>query len=90
MKLLVLCFTMLNVTPLFSASSFNEVRNVVFGENPAATNTTVASEMKLYEQNRLPHYEVTSDKFIMGGINRLMDRATRTLKETDDYYPRLE
>ncbi|MBC7711946.1 MAG: hypothetical protein H7177_01305 [Rhizobacter sp.] len=89
MKSFTLCL-LLATTQAFAASSFNDVRNVVFGENPVTTSSTVINEMKLYEQNRLPHYEVTSDKFIMGGINRLLDRATRTLKETDDYYPRLE
>ena len=90
MKFLILCLAFTNFSPLFAASSFNEVRNVVFGKNPESTNNTVLNEMKTYEQNRLPHYEVTSDKFIMSGINRLMDRANRTLKDSDDYYPRLE
>jgi hypothetical protein len=90
MKYLTLSFLLVTSAPTFANSSFNEVRNIVFGINPTSTITNVQVEMKTYEQNRLPHYEVTSTKFIVGGVNNLLDRATRTLKDTDDYYPRLE
>lgn len=90
MKAFTLCLALLTSLPAFSDSSFNEVRDVVFGVNPATANKVIQSEMKAYEQNRLPHYEVTSTKFVVGGVNLLLDRALRTLKDTDDYYPRLD
>ncbi|MEA9356269.1 hypothetical protein SHI21_08650 [Bacteriovorax sp. PP10] len=89
-SLAIISLLLISTTPLLAASSFNEVRNVVFGENPMTADIHINNEIKSYEKNHLPHYEVTSDKFIRGGINRLLDRATRTLKDTDDYYPRLE
>ncbi|MBC7538670.1 MAG: hypothetical protein H7281_07610 [Bacteriovorax sp.] len=90
MKYLALGFLLAVSAPTFATSSFNEVRNVVFGATPSSNEASIQLEMKNYEQGHLPHYEVTSSNFIVGGVNRLLDRATRTLKDTDDYYPRLE
>ncbi|MDD4974594.1 MAG: hypothetical protein PHY93_09615 [Bacteriovorax sp.] len=90
MKCLTLSIFLATSAPTFANSSFNEVRNIVFGANPNSSDVGIQIEMKNYEQGRLPHYEVTSSKFIVGGVNHLLDRATRTLKDTDDYYPRLE
>ena len=90
MKHLALSFLCLISSASFASSNFNEVRDVVFGNNPATSDSTIQSEMKAYEQGRLPHYEVTPSKFIVNGVNRLLDRATATLKDTYDYYPRLE
>ena len=90
MKNFAFSLLLLATTQTFAASSYNEVRDVVFGLNPTSTDAATQVEMSAYEQGRIPHYEVTSSKFIVGGINRLLDRATRTLIETDDYYPRLE
>lgn len=71
-------------------ASFNEVRDVVFGDNPKTIDAGIQAEMAVYEKGRLPHYEVTSRNFIVGGVNHLMERATNTLKDTEDYYPRLQ
>lgn len=90
MKFIAIALIIITSGQTFAASSFNEVRNVVFGPNPETTDTSLKVEMNAYEQGRLPHYEITSSKFIVGGVNRLLDRATHTLKDTDDYYPRLE
>ena len=90
MKYIAFSFLVMTCTPSFASSSFNEVREIVFGSNPNTTDVEINSEMKAYQQGRLPHYEVTSSKFIVGGVNRLLDRAIHTLKDTDDYYPRLE
>ena len=73
-----------------ATSSFKEVRNVVFEENPTSTNAVEREEIKVYQKNRLPHYEVTSSKFIVGGVNHLLNRAQRTHIDKDDTYPRLE
>lgn len=90
MKYLLLTSLLTFSLTAMSESSFNEVREVVFGVNPQTANSNIQTEMKSYEQNRLPHYEVTSENFIVNGVNRLLERATNTLKDTDDYYPRLE
>jgi hypothetical protein len=88
--IIIISMLLMTSSPLLGASSFNEVKSVVFGENPSTTDAQIIEEIKTYERNRLPHYEVTSTKFFLNGVNRLLDRANRTLKETDDYYPRLE
>lgn len=90
MKCSTLCFLLAISAPSFADSSFNEVRNVIFGANPNSNDTSIQAEIKSYEQGHLPHYEVSSSKFITNGVNHLLDRATRTLKDTDDYYPRLD
>ncbi len=90
MKLAALSLITLLTLPAMADSTFNEVKNIVFDEMPTATEATAREEMKVYEKNRLPHYEVTSSKFIVNGVNRLLDRAKKTLKDTDDTYPRLE
>ncbi|MBY0414190.1 MAG: hypothetical protein K2Q18_08495 [Bdellovibrionales bacterium] len=90
MKILALSATLLMSASAFSESSFNEVREVLFGANPTSSNATVKSEMKAYEKNGLPHYEVTSSKFIVAGVDHLLDRAKKTLNDKEDYYPRLE
>lgn len=59
-----------------AASSFNEVKNIVFNN--------------VYENEQLPHYEVSAKNFVVNGFNRLLDRATRTLNETNDYYPKID
>jgi hypothetical protein len=90
MKAVTLCLALLTSSSAFSDSSFNEVRDIVFGTNPVTTDKNILNEIKAYEQNRLPHYEVTSSKFIVGGVNLILDRAKKTLKDTDDYYVRLD
>lgn len=75
-----------------ATSTFTEVKNIVF-ENAADASKqdeTIKAEMAVYEKGKLPHYEVTSSKFIVNGVNQLMNRAQSTLKDTNDYYPRLE
>ncbi|MGZ3788657.1 MAG: hypothetical protein ACXVLQ_09050 [Bacteriovorax sp.] len=89
MKFLALSLLVL-ASSAFATSSFNEVRDVVFGANPSTADANALSEMAAYEHGRLPHYEVTSSKFIVDGVDRLLDRATHTLNDTVDYYPRLE
>jgi hypothetical protein len=79
-------------TTVQANSSFTEVKNVVF-ENAADSSKqdeTVKSEMAIYEKGKLPHYEVTTSKFIVNGVNQLLNRAQSTLKDTNDFYPRLE
>ncbi len=90
MKKLTITLALLVSTQSFATSSFNEVKNVVFGAPPSSSDVNVKVEIKAYEQGRLPHYEVTAANFITGGVNHLLDRATRTLVDTDDFYPRLE
>jgi hypothetical protein len=89
MKFLALTFLMTLSGPSFATSSFNSVRDVLFSA-AKTTDSKVESEMKAYEQGRLPHYEVSATNFVVGGVNRLLERATHTLKDTDDFYPRLE
>lgn len=88
MKLSTLAFLILASSQTFAASSFNEVRDVVFHNLPVGSDEQF--ELKNYEQGRLPHYEVSSSKFIVDGVNRLFNRAKSTLNDTVDYYPRLE
>jgi hypothetical protein len=90
MKYLPLSLLLLTSSSLFASTSFNEVRNIVFGNNQKASTQEIQNEMKAYEQGRLPHYEVTSSKFIVNGVNKLLNRAVSTLKDKFDYYPRLE
>lgn len=91
MKLISFSLLSFIITGTVSANStFTEVKEVVFSEAPASTEAAIKNEIKAYEQGRLPHYEVTSSKFIVNGVNRLLDRATKTLIDTEDYYPRLE
>ena len=60
----------------FAASTFNEVKDIVF--------------KNVYENEQLPQYEVSTKNFVVNGFNRLLDRATRTLNETNDYYPKID
>jgi hypothetical protein len=60
----------------FAASTFNEVKDIVF--------------KNVYENEQLPQYEVSTKNFVVNGLNRLLDRATRTLNETNDYYPKID
>jgi hypothetical protein len=69
-------FILFTLNVAFAASSFNQVKDVVFNN--------------LYESNQLPQYEVTAKNFVVNGFNRLLDRATRTLNETNDYYPKFD
>lgn len=90
MKFLVIFTIVFFNAKVFADSNFNEVKEVIFNENQTSSDSTVQTELKAYNQNRLPHYEVTSSKFISKGVNRLLERASKTLNETNDYYPRLE
>ncbi len=74
----------------FADSSFNEVKTVVFGANPASNEAHINDEMQVYDHGELPHYQVNASRFIVDGVNRLLDRANRTLNDSNDYYPRLE
>jgi len=60
----------------FAASTFNQVKDIVF--------------KNVYENEQLPQYEVSTKNFVVNGFNRLLDRATRTLNETNDYYPKID
>jgi hypothetical protein len=59
-----------------ASSTFNEVKNIVFNN--------------VYDTEQLPQYEVSTKNFVVNGFNRLLDRATRTLNETNDYYPKID
>ena len=73
---IILIFTLFMATSTFAASSFNEVKDVVF--------------KNVYVNDQLPQYEVSTKNFVVNGFNRLLDRATRTLNETNDYYPEFD
>lgn len=90
MKFLSATFFLCLSSAAFANSSFNEVRDVVFGNAPKTSDVGIQNEILVYEKGKLPHYEVTSANFIVGGVNHLMERATNTLKDTEDYYPRLQ
>lgn len=72
-------------------ASFDEVKDVIFGENPPAQMEEEQQEQAIYDRRQLPHYSVTVQKFFgKDGTNLLRQDAKRTLQDTTDYYPRLE
>lgn len=75
---------------LYAASSFNEVKDVVFGPPPAPQTDQEALEESVYAQGLLPHYQVTVSNFVSAGVNVLAQDAKRTLTDTSDYFPRIE
>ena len=89
MKKLLVCVLAVSAMAAQAASSFNEVRDVVF--SPANVKSSLEQqEVNVYLHNQLPHYQVTAANFIKDGINLLKADAERTLNDTADYYPRLE
>jgi hypothetical protein len=88
-KKLLVCVLAVSAMAAQAASSFNEVRDVVF--SPANVKSSLEQqEVNVYLHNQLPHYQVTAANFVKDGINLLKADAERTLNDTADYYPRLE
>ena len=77
-------------------NSFNEVQDVVFNESlaPDLTQPIVAQEWEVYQRNELPHYQVTWRNFWrrygLRFFNFLKFNAKRTVREHNNFYPRLE
>lgn len=91
MKSAMACALMLMMSlSSYAESSFNDVKQVVFGNQPLSKDAQVKNEMMVYEKGQLPHYEVSASKFVVDGVNQLFNRASATLSDKVDYYPRLE
>jgi hypothetical protein len=78
------------VSSIQAATSFNQVRSVLFDDSPKAVSTEAADEILVYQQGKLPRYEVTLSKFFKNGINLLAKSAQRTVNERVDIYPRID
>lgn len=80
----------LSALPSHAESSFAQVHAVVF-DSPQITGSTIEQqERAVYAAGQLPQYPVTAGRMVVDGVNLLRRDAQRTLRETADFYPRLE
>lgn len=75
--------------PAFASSSFSEVRNVLQDRAVKTETAAEQSELDVYRAGQLPHYRVDASTFVVNGVNRLLERAKKTVSDSADYYPRL-
>lgn len=73
----------------FAQSSFNDVRNVLLDREARPGNRTEQEELDVYRRGALPRYEVSASNFVVNGVDKLLERAQKTVNDTDDFYPRL-
>ena len=71
-------------------SRFSDVQTVVFGMPKTAESPVEQAELAVYAVGQLPQYPVTAGRMVVGGVNLLRRDSERTLRETADFYPRLE
>lgn len=89
---LVLCGLLLlaGSSAALADSRFNDVQAVVFGMPKTAESPVEQAELAVYAAGQLPQYPVTASRMVVGGVNLLRRDAERTLRDTVDFYPRLE
>lgn len=76
--------------PSHADSSFAQVHAVVF-ESPQATVSAIEQqEQAVYAAGQLPQYPVAAGRMVVDGVKLLRRDAQRTLRDTVDFYPRLE
>ena len=83
-------FFLLFLPLTYATSSFDQVRSVLLDQNPRAVSDEAREEILIYQQGKLPRYEVTLSKFFKNGINLLAKSAQRTVSERVDIYPRID
>lgn len=76
--------------PSHADSSFAQVHAVVFEPAKIGSSAQQQQELAVYAAGQLPQYPVTAANMVVGGVNLLRRDAKRTLRDTVDFYPRLE
>lgn len=86
---LLFCAVICVAPSSWAASSFEQVQQVVFSSPSHHADPVVQSEIDVYQAGQLPHYTVSASGLVVNGVNRLRQAAKRTLRDSDDVYPRL-
>jgi hypothetical protein len=73
------------------ATTFKEILEVLKDQQiPKNLPEKESAELALYNAGVLPQYEVKASSFVVNGVQRLLNRAQKTLIDRGDYYERLE
>ncbi len=71
-------------------ASFNSIKSLITDAPKVSQNPEVQKELDVYRSGSLPHYQVTTSKFVKNGVDLISRDAKRTLADHSDSFPRLD